>query len=128
MLYTLADGSISSRYLVGDKFASCVSGHGGKVFTLVDDLDSREPWFVDDCSWYDLTPIAEDQLKDDWISVDGIKNVPIGEWLVYIPTEERKSKMQVAVVRENVRLIGNHFHFDMREVTHYTSLPNESKS
>ena len=59
---------------------------------------------------------------ETWIPVDGYKNLPIGEWLVYIP--EATVKLQTATAHSNITFIGGHFAFDQKKVVAYTSLPS----
>ena len=57
-----------------------------------------------------------------WIKVDGYRKLPIGEWLVYIP-EDNIGKYHVALVYENITLVGGSFAFETRgSVTHYMEL------
>jgi hypothetical protein len=48
-----------------------------------------------------------------------------GEFLVYIPDGE--PKIQVGVWRPNIKVIGNHFMFDMWKPTHWMPLPDAPK-
>lgn len=57
-----------------------------------------------------------------WIAVDGYRNMPVGTWLVYIPSDPVLF-FHVATVHSNITWIGGHFGFDMPEVTHYQELP-----
>ena len=60
--------------------------------------------------------------EKEWISVDGYENIPIGEWLVYVPKRIGR-EFNVAVVHKNLTIIGGLFGFDMQPVTHYQALP-----
>ena len=55
----------------------------------------------------------------EWISV--ATRPPEGRCLVFIPDDE--TQMHTAHYHPNVTIIGNHFEFDMRTVTHWQPLP-----
>ncbi len=50
-----------------------------------------------------------------------------GDFLVYMPTERDKSRMQVCNKRKNITVIGGKFDFDCRPRTHWATLPEEPK-
>jgi hypothetical protein len=58
---------------------------------------------------------------NSWIEVDGIGNMPAGNWLVYMPGHVHP--VQAANVHRNISTIGSHFDFDMPKVTAYKKLP-----
>lgn len=63
-----------------------------------------------------------------WIPVNGVKSIPVGDWLV--TTEDRGRggrEVHVAKVRDNYITVGSHFHFDMPEVIAYMELPEPFK-
>ncbi|MET3232203.1 UNVERIFIED_ORG: hypothetical protein ABIC54_004408 [Burkholderia sp. 1263] len=45
-----------------------------------------------------------------------------GQFLVYMPGEKRQP-IQVAKWHQNMKTIGNQFHFDMEQPTHWMPLP-----
>jgi len=51
-----------------------------------------------------------------------IETAPYRNILVFMP-EDTRQPIQAAVWRENVKVIGNHFHFDMHKATHWMDLP-----
>lgn len=46
-----------------------------------------------------------------------------GQFLVYMPEEPRR-KIQAAEWHPNVKVIGNHFAFDLTKPTHWMPLPD----
>ncbi|WP_129678608.1 hypothetical protein [Klebsiella variicola] len=63
-----------------------------------------------------------------WIPVNGVKSIPVGDWLVTTIERGPKSReIHVAKVRENYIIVGNHFNFDMPEVIAYMKLPEPFK-
>ena len=86
---------------------------------------------VNDHPWHNARPdIYNRMLKvwqarakmSSWISVDGYKNIPVGEWLVYMPDE--RDSIQAAHIHKNVSTIGGNFAFDRKKVTKYRPLPS----
>jgi hypothetical protein len=59
----------------------------------------------------------------NWITVDGVKDIPVGDWLVYMPRLSG-NKVQAASVHKNVTAIGNCLSFDMPKVTMYRPVPD----
>lgn len=59
--------------------------------------------------------------QPQWVSVEGYKDVPVGDWLVYMP--EARDKIQSAHIHKNVSTIGGNFAFDLPQVTAYCEQP-----
>lgn len=58
--------------------------------------------------------------QSGWISVDGAKNLPLGNWQVATEGREgREPAVHIANALENVVLVGGYFHFDMPKVYAY---------
>lgn len=63
---------------------------------------------------------------NDWIPVNGYKELPVGDWLVLTDLNEPifdSLVMHTAAIRENVGVIGGLFPFDQRDVIAYRPLP-----
>ena len=60
---------------------------------------------------------------DEWIPVDGYKNLPVGTWLVEIESESMFGFLHTANVGKNVTTIGGNFAFDVPKVVAYQALP-----
>ena len=58
---------------------------------------------------------------NSWVYVDGVANMPLGDWLVYMPGDIYP--VQAAHLDRKLRTIGGHFDFDMPKVTAYKKLP-----
>lgn len=68
-------------------------------------------------------------MKDGWIKVDGVHEVPVGEWLVTTDGFGRESKaVHVCSKDEKVAIIGGHFEFDMPDVIAYMPCPTAYES
>lgn len=59
----------------------------------------------------------------NWIKVNSIKEVPLGNWLVKIKREEPGNSIHVAEIGDTMSLVGQHFYWDMPEVYEYYSIP-----
>jgi hypothetical protein len=46
-----------------------------------------------------------------------------GCFLVYMPDEREGKRIQAAIWHPNIKTIGNHFYFDMKNPTHWMELP-----
>ena len=59
-------------------------------------------------------------MNGEWIEVNNAKELPIGSWMVQVK-DKRNGKItrHIANRRENVTLVGSHFHFDMDPVIAY---------
>jgi hypothetical protein len=70
-----------------------------------------------------IDQIKAEQPQAQWVSVSSSKDLPEGEWLVYIPENTTSKRVQIAVVNSNLTLIGNCFDFDMKPVKAYMAAP-----
>ena len=61
-----------------------------------------------------------DTRPSAWQSIDSAPKD--GQFLVYMP-DESVDKIQAANYRPNVKVIGNHFAFDLTKPTHWQPLP-----
>ena len=61
--------------------------------------------------------------NQDWIKVDGYKDMPVGFWLVEVDESWHGLTMHTAAIRKNMSVIGGHFAFDMGRVLRYRPLP-----
>lgn len=64
-----------------------------------------------------------EQLDNQWVSVEGAKQLPVGEWLVYLEEPLIGSNIHAAVVNENMTIIGSLFAFDAPKVIAYMKQP-----
>lgn len=65
------------------------------------------------------------KLPEEWIAVDGYKNVPKGEWLVLVRAKNGAVTMQACTRRENGYCkIGHIFGFDEDPVIAYAPQPS----
>ena len=61
-------------------------------------------------------------MSSQWIMVGSIKDVPVGDWQVWIPEDRRPIK--TAYVSENgIAIVGDSFAFDRNPVKAYMPLP-----
>jgi hypothetical protein len=58
-----------------------------------------------------------------WIKVNGVKEMPIGNWLVKLEREWVGLDMVVAHIHPNISTVGGNFSFDMPKVIAYHELP-----
>jgi len=62
----------------------------------------------------------------EWVSIED--KHPEGDCLVYLEDDGlNTSRMQAANYHRNITTIGNHFYFDMPNVTHWMPLPEPPK-
>lgn len=67
----------------------------------------------------EFAALAQPEPVAGWRPIETAPTV--GEFLVYMPDEIQK--MQTARFRENVKVIGGHFAFDLTKPTHWMPLP-----
>ncbi len=64
---------------------------------------------------------------DEWIEVDGYKDVPKGDWIVQLEDEHRDCALHVINSHPNISIIGGNFAFDHSRVVAYHPLPQPYK-
>lgn len=62
-------------------------------------------------------------MKADWIKVDNVKDIPNGEWLALLENGEMHTMRMRSIVNGRLAVIGGHFSYDLKPVTHYCELP-----
>ena len=70
-----------------------------------------------------LAQIIKDAMQSKWTRVEGVSEMPIGNWEVYLAEDHQKSRFHTAWIHENLKLVAGLFHFDVPTVTHYRPLP-----
>lgn len=84
-------------------------------------LEAKRPQrYPERADWADIDFLLSFIIETSWQPIETAPEH--GEFLVYMPDEPRR-KTQAAEWHPNVKVIGNHFAFDLTKPTHWMPLP-----